>query len=92
MPSARAEYESVYGRIVSDWKTTADGSFSLRITIPANTSAKVVLPAIDRGQNPGVQNSGAHVSENGNPVNAQVEAGSYVVRVGSGTYDFQVSR
>jgi alpha-L-rhamnosidase len=80
MPSARAEYDSVYGTIVSDWKRTPDGTFTLRITIPANTSAKVILSAL----------SGAHVTEDGNPIDAQLEDGSYVVRVGSGTYVLQV--
>jgi alpha-L-rhamnosidase len=37
MTSARAEYESVYGTIISDWKGTAAGTFSLSVTIPANT-------------------------------------------------------
>ena len=78
MNSARAEYESIYGKIVSDWNGTSAGPFSLRITIPANTSAKVYLPAI----------SGAHLTEDGNPVEAYQENGSYIVRVGSGSYTF----
>lgn len=80
MPSARAEYESVYGKIVSDWNGTPAGPFSLRVTIPANTTARVFLPAIP----------GAHITEDGNPVEAQMEAGSYVVRIGSGMYSFEV--
>jgi alpha-L-rhamnosidase len=80
MNSARAEYESIYGKIVSDWNGTSAGPFSLRITIPANTSAKVYLPAI----------SGAHLTEHGNPVEAYQENGSYVVRVGSGSYNFNM--
>ncbi len=80
MTSARAEYESVYGKIVSDWNGTPTGPFSLRITIPANASAKVFLPAI----------AGAHVTEGGNPIETQAEGGASVVRVGSGTYNFEV--
>lgn len=80
MPFARAEYESVYGEIVSDWKGAASGPFSLRLTIPANTRAKVFLPAF----------SGARVTEGGNLFQAQLEGDSYVVRIGSGTYDFEV--
>jgi alpha-L-rhamnosidase len=80
MTSARAEYESVYGRIVSDWKGTPTGPFSLRIEIPANTSARIFLPAI----------AGAHLTEDGNPLEAQPVDGSYVVEVGAGTYDFEV--
>ena len=80
MPSARAEYESVYGRIVSDWKGTPGGPFSLRVTIPANTTATVFLPAI----------AGAQVTEGGKPVETRSEDGASVVHVGSGTYRFEV--
>jgi alpha-L-rhamnosidase len=80
MPSARAEYDSVYGKIVSDWKGSPTGPFSLRLVIPANSSAKVFLPAI----------AGAHVTEGGKTVSTQTEAGENVVRVGSGTYNFEV--
>jgi alpha-L-rhamnosidase len=81
MTSARAEYDSVHGKIISDWKGTPEGPFSLKVTIPANTSAKVVLPAI----------AGAHLTEGGNPVETQQESGSYVIRIGSGSYNFEVN-
>jgi alpha-L-rhamnosidase len=80
MTSARAEYESIYGKIISDWKGAPAGPFSLSVTIPANTSAKVVLPA----------RAGAHLTKDGKPVEAQAEGGSYVVRIGSGSYNFEV--
>jgi alpha-L-rhamnosidase len=80
MTAARAEYDSIYGKIVSDWKGTDAGPFSLSVTVPANTSAKVFLPAI----------AGAQLTEDGNPVDAQPERGSYVVTVGSGSYKFDV--
>lgn len=80
MTSARMEYESIYGKIVSDWKGTAAGPFSLKVTIPANTSAKVFLPVI----------AGAQLTEDGSSVDASQEGGSYVVRVGSGSYNFEV--
>ena len=80
MPSAGAEYDSAYGKIVSDWKGTPAGPFSLRVVIPANTSAKVFLPA----------SAGAHVTENGEPVTTQSEGEANVVQVGSGTYNFEV--
>ncbi|MGC1450308.1 MAG: family 78 glycoside hydrolase catalytic domain [Candidatus Sulfotelmatobacter sp.] len=80
MTSARAEYESIYGKIISDWKGTPAGPFSLNVTIPANTSAQVFLPAI----------AGAHLTEGGNPVEAKQERGSYVVALGAGSYRFEV--
>jgi len=80
MTSARAEYESVYGTIVSDWSGTAAGPFSLKLTIPANTSAKVFLPEIP----------GAHLTEDGNPVASEQEGGSRVVMIGAGSYNFEL--
>jgi alpha-L-rhamnosidase len=80
MTSARAEYDSIYGKIISDWSGTPAGPFSLKLTVPANTSAKVVLPVI----------AGARLTEGDNPVEAQQDGGSYVVRVGAGSYRFAV--
>ena len=80
LTSARGEYDSVYGKIVSDWNGTHKGPFTLKATIPANASAKIYLPVIPN----------ARVFEGGKPVSARTEAGSYVVETGSGTYEFQV--
>jgi alpha-L-rhamnosidase len=80
MTSARAEYDSIYGKIISDWKGTPAGPFSLKVTIPANTSARIFLPAIP----------GARATEDGNLLETQPVDGSYVVSIGSGTYNFEV--
>ena len=80
MTSARAEYDSIYGKIVSDWNGTAAGPFSLKVTIPANTSAKVFLPVI----------AGTKLTEDGKPVNARQENGLNVIQVGSGSYNFEI--
>lgn len=40
---AKAEYNSVYGKVSCGWKRQEDGSFEYEILIPANTTAKVVL-------------------------------------------------
>jgi alpha-L-rhamnosidase len=42
LPKLHVEYDSAYGTVISDWKQ-ADKKFS--ITIPANTTATVILPA-----------------------------------------------
>ena len=80
MTSARAEYDSIYGKIISDWKGTARGPFSLHVTIPANTTARVYLPVVPK----------AKVKQDGSTVHAQKEHGSYVVKIGSGSYDFEI--
>jgi len=58
---------------------TPAGPFSLSVAIP-NSAAKVFLPAI----------AGAHITEDGNPVEAQQEGGSNVMQVGSGSYSFEM--
>ena len=80
MTSARGEYDSVYGKIVSDWSGSPAGPFSLKVTIPANTTAKVFLPAI----------AGMHLTQDGTAVEAHQDRGSYVVQIGSGSYAFEV--
>ena len=77
---ARGEYDSVYGRIVSDWEAKPGKSFSLNLTIPANTHAKVYLPAIPN----------AKVIEDNHPVDARPEAGSLILQLGSGSYHLEV--
>ena len=78
----KTEYGSIHGKIVSQWKRSED-RFELNVTIPANTTAIVFLPAKDRGD----------ITESGQPlarvkevkfrgqghdrVELEVESGSY---------------
>jgi alpha-L-rhamnosidase len=80
MPHASGEYDSMYGRITTDWTSNPDKSVSVKLTIPANTSATVYLPAIANTQ----------IWEGGNPVHDREENGSNVVEIGSGSYVFEV--
>jgi len=48
LTSARGTFESVYGEIVSEWKIE-DGKFKLKVKIPPNTTAKILLPSINKG-------------------------------------------
>jgi alpha-L-rhamnosidase len=78
--TARGQYESAYGRITTEWQGTPTGPFTLKVTIPPNTTARVVLPEIPN----------AHVTQNGKVVKAAKEAAELFVRLGSGSYEFQV--
>lgn len=44
LTSARSAFETPYGQAVSDW-TSSGGVFTLRVTVPAGTSATVKVPA-----------------------------------------------
>jgi len=77
---ARGEFDSVYGRIVSDWDAKPGESFSINVTIPGNTRAKVYLPVIPN----------AKVMLEKHAVDARPEAGSLMVELGSGSYHLEV--
>ena len=84
LTSAEASYDSVRGRIVSDWKAK-DGRLELTVTIPANTTATVYVPVADP----------ASIKEGGKPAAdaegvkfLRVEDGRTLFEVGSGTYHF----
>jgi alpha-L-rhamnosidase len=82
LTSARGEYKSIRGQIVSDWKV-ANGQFQLSLTVPANTAATVSLPVsgnlLERGK-PLARAAGVTLLRN--------ERERIVVEVGSGEYRF----
>ena len=80
LTSARGEYNSIYGKISTEWRTTSEGPFQLRVTIPPNTKADIFLPAT----------SGASAFEDGKKLNPEIRDGAFVIPRGSGTYQFEV--
>ena len=80
----KAFYDSMRGRISSEWKTEG-GRFVLTVTIPANTTAEVHVPASDpsaviEGDRPAKSVPGL--------LYKGIERGAAVFSVGSGTYIF----
>ncbi|HEX4169446.1 MAG TPA: family 78 glycoside hydrolase catalytic domain [Bryobacteraceae bacterium] len=80
IPAARGSYQSAYGRITTDWNGTPGGPFTLKVSIPPNTTAKVYLPAAPN----------ALLKQDGQTVHAWREGDSRVVEIGSGSYEFSV--
>lgn len=80
MPHASGEYDSPYGTITTDWTSDQGKSMSLKVTIPANSSATIYLPAIPNTQ----------VWESRTPVHCRQENGFNVFETGSGSYGFEV--
>ena len=81
---AKASYQSIHGRIVSDWRLE-EGTFTLNVTIPANTTATVYVPARDAET----------VTEGGRPATGaeavrflRMDQGKAVFAIGSGHYQF----
>jgi hypothetical protein len=83
----KASYNSIRGKIVSDWKRDG-GKFTLAVTIPPNTTATVIMPAASAGA----------VTENGKPAafNPGVKflwekRGSAAFKIESGSYQFETA-
>ena len=81
----RASYDSIRGAITSEWRRE-NGKFTLDVTIPANTTATVFLPA----------NPGDAVTENGVPAKKSAgvkflrrEGNRAIYKVASGKYRFE---
>jgi alpha-L-rhamnosidase len=82
----KANYHSVKGKITSAWKKT-DNTFQWEITIPANVTATVYIPAHTEKQ---VNESGQNASLAKGVKFVKMEADYAVYEVGSGTYNFLV--
>lgn len=81
----KCSHQSLYGKIVSNWRREA-GKLRLEVTIPPNTTAKVFVPATDP----------AAVTESGQPAGKArgvkflgSEKAAAVYEVSSGNYTFE---
>jgi alpha-L-rhamnosidase len=88
LSSVAVSHSSMYGRISSEWKTD-NGHLTLAITIPANTSATVWVPA----------SRVTDVTESGHTINKvsgvkflRMEKGTAVYELESGSYRFSSAR
>jgi alpha-L-rhamnosidase len=81
---AKGSYTSIRGKIESSWRVEG-GTFSLDVTIPANSSAMVYVPA--RGAE-SVTESGAPASRAVGVRFVRMEEGAAVFSVASGMYRF----
>jgi alpha-L-rhamnosidase len=68
---AKASYESGYGKISSGWEIKG-GNVLVNISIPANTTATIILPGASAAQFKDAKQSGDNV----------------IIEIGSGTYNF----
>ena len=81
---ANAAYDSAHGRIISNWKRE-NGQVTYNITIPANTSAEISIPAASAAQ---VKETGALASTATGVKMLRQETGNAVFEVGAGSYTF----
>lgn len=84
LTSAKGEYYSLYGPILSSWKI-AHYTFTLKVSIPVNTIATVYIPTADREK---IQESGKPADQAEGVRFLRMEKGAAVYEVGSGEYQF----
>ena len=84
VPWAKGHYDSIHGRIASDWKWS-DGTFEWKVTIPPNTTATAYMPE-----------NAASLTESGKPIAKangvkflRTEKGRAVYELQSGAYFFK---
>jgi alpha-L-rhamnosidase len=85
---ARAEHESIYGPVKSEWKTDQK-DLILKVTIPTNTSAEIFVKTNDHQQ---VTESGKPVSDSPEIKFLRMDGGFAVFLVGSGSYEFATKK
>lgn len=85
---ASVSYESPYGLIVSEWKDD-DRFFTLRLELPANSAGKVYLPT---GTLSGTTEGGLPVSKVEGVLSTFQEQDRTVIKIGSGVYNFRVTK
>lgn len=93
--AVKASVETVAGTIVSDWNKE-EGSFSYHVSIPANTTASVVIPYSD-DQDVIVTEEGIKIWENGRYIDGvsgikavEREADLMKITIESGDYAFEI--
>ncbi len=82
----KAHHDSLYGRIVSDWKIDDAGVLAWKVTVPPNTTATAILPTVDDKT----------VTEGGRPLagvegvkTLGVQPGQVTLEVQPGVYEFR---
>ncbi|MGA2247128.1 MAG: family 78 glycoside hydrolase catalytic domain [Verrucomicrobiota bacterium] len=80
----QASYDSIRGQIASDWKRNGN-KFALKITVPANATATVFVPASGPEW---VTESGQPASQSAGVKLLRSEPGAVIYQVGSGNYQF----
>jgi alpha-L-rhamnosidase len=82
----KASYNSIYGKIISNWKKEKD-SFVLDVQIPANTTANIFLPTNKKEK---IFESGRQINSKKEIKFACVENEKTILQIGSGKYHFEI--
>ena len=81
---ARTSYDSIHGRIATDWKLNGR-RLALKVVVPVNTTATICVPATDAAR---VTESGTSAGRADGVRFVRQEKDKAIFEVGSGTYSF----
>jgi alpha-L-rhamnosidase len=81
---ARASYQSLYGKISSEWKIDG-GKMALNVLIPVNTTAIVFLPHAGSSE---ITESGKALQDAKGITNINKDGKVVTLEIGSGQYQF----
>lgn len=84
---SKASFESSYGKVVSGWERK-DGKLAIKISVPANSTATIILPAISAGK---VTESGKVLSQNVYLKDIKTSDNKLFMEAGSGDYVFEIN-
>lgn len=82
------DYDSIVGRLATDWSQEPDGAFSMRVTVAPNAKAQIHLP-VKHGAS--IRESGKGIAKNPDVTLIASDNAAAIVEVGSGTYHFTVA-
>jgi alpha-L-rhamnosidase len=85
MTSAKGHYDSMYGTIKSNWEIKGN-TLIYKATVPANTTALLVLPALDEKS---IREGGKPVKRAKGVAFVKIENGKAYYELRSGTYEFE---
>ena len=88
MTTGGGDYDSVLGRMSTDWQQGANRGFRIDVTVPPNSTARVHLPTTDAAQ---VREGRRSLIGHPDVSILHPQAGRLVVEIGSGKYRFTVS-
>jgi alpha-L-rhamnosidase len=88
LKSARVDYRSIHGLIATDWQIK-EGKLLFNVTIPANATAQVALPAKSAD---GITESGHPIAQAPSVEFLRQDGPNVILSVGSGHYAFAVNQ
>jgi alpha-L-rhamnosidase len=88
LTNAQCSIQTPYGPLASEWKL-ANGELTLAVTVPANTSAEVVIPA---ASTEAVREGNVAAGSASGVKGAVFKDGKVTLLLGSGHYEFNVRR